>query len=275
MTYIQKLQNKNSLYENATISASGGQVMCNRLSFLDTNAYAYVDRFANSPSAATLSAINTFFTTLKADTTYSAFDEFYLLGGQDEQATRINLINPTVSLQVVSAPVFVANSGWQGDGIDDSLDSPILLSEGGKFTQDNAHLGVWSLTNTFNAAYYDIGTGATTNARRLNCSNTAIQCLGNLSSATNVTGVVTNSLGHYVITRSNSTSSTVYKNGSSIGVGADTTAATTDGALTILRSRATFSARRLMAAHRGRNLTAGEVTTLYNALNAYKTAIGA
>jgi hypothetical protein len=241
----------------------------------DNNANNYLSAFVVPPAQAMIAAVNTFFTSLKADTTYSAFDELYLLGGQDEQATRINLINPTASLQVVSAPVFTANSGWQGDGVDDSLDSPILLSVGGKFTQDDAHFGVWSLTNTFNVAYYDIGTGATTNARRLNCSNTAIQCLGNLSSATNVTGVVTDSLGHYVMTRNNSTSSTIYKNGSSIGVGADITSATIDGVLTILRSRTSFSARKLMAAHRGRNLTAGEVTTLYNALNAYKTAIGA
>jgi hypothetical protein len=275
MTYIQKLQDKNSLYDNATISASGGQVMCSRLSFLDANAYAYVDRFASSPSATTLSAINTLFTALKADTTYSAFDELYLLGGQDEQATRINLINPTQVLSINGSPVFTANSGWQGDGVAAWLQSPMLMSEGMKFQQDNAHFGVWSLTDIANVNYYDCGTSAANNGRRVNSSDIALRATGNINSASVHTGVVTSSLGHLVLTRSGATATVMYKNGVSIGADTDVSTVATDGFFTVLKNRETYSARRLMAAHRGRNLTAGEVTTLYNALNAYKTAIGA
>lgn len=240
----------------------------------DGDAANYIKAFSTPPSAARAAIINNFFLALKADTTYSAFDAIYLLGGADSQCTLLNLINPSETLSQVNSNTFTADSGWTGNATSSYLVSSYNINTLAKYSLNSCHASVWSLTNSSNTNYYDCGQDAASNVIRFNTRDTTTP-FGNISSTGAMTGTSSDSLGHFIINRTGSTATQIYKNGSSVGTDTDAADSLPTGHFTILAHRSSYSGRKLMAASIGRGLTSGEVTTFYNALNTYKTAIGA
>lgn len=241
----------------------------------DEAATALLARMSAAPSDSRKAAIDDLVSDLKRAGIWVKLDGLYVLAAHDAQAARLNWIGGQFDLSEVSAPSFTADRGYQGNGTSSYLDTGFNpTTAGGKFSQNDAHIGVWSLTDLTNDTAFDIGN---TLARLNSRSTTGTSIRGTLNRSGNLlSGSPTaNSLGHHVLSRSASTVLKYYKGAEDI---ATSTAASTGMSNETLRvgAAATFySARRLSAAHFGRALTAADVSLLNVYLDRYMAAVGA
>jgi hypothetical protein len=244
-------------------------------SYVNAEAQTYVAAMAVAPDDTRKGVIDTFFTAIKASPGLAAFDAIWLLAAHTEQAALLNAVTPgTKDLTASGSYTFTADQGFTGNGTDAFLNTGTAHSGFTKFTQDNAHAGVWARTagtagrnlmsTTSTTLRFDLknNAGATERAVRMNAAS---------STTTNDNLTV----GHIVGVRPDAANQLSYRDGTS-----ETTAAVASAALqaenvVLLRTGSTYSDAQILAAHIGSKLTALEVDAVYDALNAYKTSVGA
>jgi hypothetical protein len=246
-----------------------------RFSYNNAEAATYVRAMSSPPSYARREVIDRFFTAIKASPGLSAFDAIWLLAAHNEQAALLNAVNPgTYNLTASGTYTFTPNQGFTGNGTDGFLDTGTAHNAFTKFTQDNAHAGAWALTagtagrslmgTTNTTLRLDIKTnaGATERATRMNATG----------SNTSNDGVTT---GHVVGVKVDATNGLNYRDGTGEAGGVITSATLQAENVVLLRTGTTYADQQIFAAHIGSLLTAAQVTAVYDALNAYKTAVGA
>ena len=243
-------------------------------------AEAYFAAMTVQPDAARKALLNTLINTLVAGGVWAKLDWLAIHAAHDNQAGRINAVTPSEVATAVNSPTFTTDRGFTGDGATSYLNSNVTLS-GALYTLNDAHLGVWVGTDVSSSAQLDVGLYN----RLAICSRstTTLRYFSNRTGANLPTLPVATSVGHSMWSRSVNTESVPYKNGVSLGAQAGNTTSIVGQELYICAVNATdgtdaptfFSTRRIQATHWGSNLTSGEVTTLYNALSTYMTAIGA
>ncbi len=239
---------------------------------------AYLAAMAVQPGLARAALLDALIVGLKADGLWAKLDWLMICAAHDEQAGRINAANPAQIASAPVAPTFTTDRGFTGNGSTQYLNSGFDPASGSqKFTQNDAHMGVWIGTNVQSSAQFDLGNTRATIVTR---TSGGLQVRhNNATGVTKALGAAT-SVGHSVWTRTGATASEMFKEGASIGT--DTAASvnpTTGGFLICAASNSgtpgSFSTRRVQAAHWGSKLASGEVAMIRTRLAAYMSAVGA
>lgn len=245
-------------------------------------ATAYFAAMSVQPDATRKSALDTLISSLKTGGVWAKLDWLTVHAAHDEQAARVNAVNPAQVASVGVAPTFTTDRGYTGNGTTQYLNTGWNASTAaGKFTQNDCSMGVWCGTDVSSGAQYDCGNGnATINAR--SGTNTALTVQSAAGSSTVLSPAT--SVGFTSWTRTSSTAGTAYKNGASMGA-ISTTSATLRNATFLICAANTsttgtvtagnFSTRRIQALCWGSQLSGAEQLALYNALATYMTAVGA
>jgi len=239
------------------------------------------------PSAAQIVYLNNFCKCLKENDIYSYLDIMYIfaIDGDSDMAT-INFITPaSYQITKVNSPTF-SSGGFTGNGTTSYLNDPWVSGTNGvHYTQNDASAIVWINSNVSNDSQVDFG-------YENNLGNTQNLSLISKRAASNVAryrinhGTITDpsipsatSVGLYHLQRTASTTTALFKNGSTLGTGSETSAALQTAWNLFLLARndsgagAGFSTRQMSFFAAGASLS-GKELKFYNCWNTYKTAIG-
>lgn len=246
----------------------------------DSAASAYFAAMSVQPDATRKGHLNTLIAGLKADGIWTKLDWLAICAAHDEQAGRVNAVNPAQVATAPVAPTFTTDRGFTGNGTTQYLDSgwnPVTAGSP-KFVQNDAHMGVWCGTDATAFNYCDVG--------YYGRSMVVARSGTNLSTYPNAAGGATaalspaTSVGHSLWTRRGAASVEMYKAGASIGTSTIASAAPLSANFFICAGSsggapAGFSPRRIQAVHWGSQLSGSEAAALYGRLAAYMTAVGA
>lgn len=252
-----------------------GRGVVSQTSF-EPEASALFSRMTVQPDNTRKTLINALIKSLKDGGVWSTLDALWGQAAADAQSSRLNWVADSYNLTAVASPTFTVDRGYQGDGASSYLANGFnpFTSPGIKYSQDSGHISVWSRTDITGPTDYDFG-GA--NARLNIRSSNANQPRGQLNDATlSNFGATADSIGHYIINRTTSSSREVYRNGVQLGAVPVTSSTVPNTEITLLKADGSNFSRRAQAfASVGSGLNSGQCATLYNAINAYLTAIGA
>lgn len=246
---------------------------------------ALAARMTGAPDHSRLLAIDGLISALTAAGLWPRIDALYVLAGHDAQASRLNWVQAAYDLTAVNSPAFTADRGWQGDGATSYLTSgfnPAIA--GNRLSQNNSHLGIWSLTNLQNdggANSSDIG------SRAAGVSDYSINRFGASSPGGAVMGIGHNGAaygaatpalypGHVSWSRTAATAWDAFSDGLVVGSGTQTSTAPNAVEFRLLASNGRgFGVNQLAAAHWGAGLAPADMLVLRNALRAYLVTVGA
>ena len=240
----------------------------------EAEAAALFARFTTPPDATRKGHINTLIKTLKTAGIWSKLDAFYVMAAADSQAARQNWVADQYNLTAVSSPVFTTDRGYQGDAASSYLETNFnpTTAVSPKFVQNSGHFSFWSLTALGSSGGVDAGNGNTllvqfpaSFSHRVNTATSG--AIGLAAQAGSMTSSRTGSTG---------ADNVGYRNATAV-VAANTSAAPDNSSIRLLGRSGTisYSSRQGAAASIGSGLTAGEVTSLYNARLAFLQAVGA
>jgi len=222
--------------------------------------------------------INTFIGALGTD--FTEFDRLWIHGLGNSVAARTSLANPTSTMiTAVNSPTFTANQGYNGNGTSYLNSNYNPVTNGVKFTQNNASMFIYSLTNLSNVSF-DIGqTSATTKSFLITryTDGNSYYPLNVNSGLGSPGGAVANSLSLYSIIRTASNLQRLYKAGALVVTSTTTSAALINNNIFMCAYNATgtassFSTRKYSASGFGSGII--NQTTFYTALQALGTSIG-
>lgn len=276
---------------NITVINSIGQTATGNIDVLITNleaeTTALIARFPTAPTSGRTVTINNLIASLKTgaisgSNIWNKLDALYIFAASDAEAARLNWIANTrncTRVQPTTAIGFTADSGFTTNGTDNYLDTNHNPNTGGgtwKFQQNTASLSVWCGTSgqdtNLTAGAFITSAGSTT----INARSTTDTATWRVNQANfDTVSSITNGVGFYSANRTTSSATQLYKNGSSIGTGTQTSTTMVNDTFKFGRATtAGFSARLYQAGHFGQSLTANEQTDLYNAIRTYMTAVG-
>jgi len=220
-----------------------------------------------------LNALNTFEAGLIANSLTTKFNAIYPFVGGDSTKHRYNFIN-TLTFQLTFNGLWIHSpTGALPNGTNAYANTGLLPST--VLSLNDTHLSVYSRTNT--NAGIDIGAAITGNITYITARLTG-NYIGNIHQSTNSLVANANSQGHYLASRTASTTNTGYKNGSSILASTQLSTIRPSvnvylGARNINGTADNFSARELAMASIGSGLTAGEASTLYTLIQTMQTSL--
>jgi hypothetical protein len=234
--------------------------------------------------AAHINAYTALIDGLVADGIWAKLDVLYIFATQDATTANLNLVSSSFTAIPTGSPTFTADRGYTG--VDASTTKYIntqfnaFTASSPKFVRDSSHVSVWSNTNTTSGAAggYLIGqvngSAVVGIAAKFSDGNSYYACNGANSVVANA-----NSTGHYVATRSVSTTLVTYRNASQTSNVANASTAVGNRNVTILavNNAGTInqgSACQIAMASMGSALDATNVTNFYNRLRTYMTAVG-
>lgn len=248
--------------------------------FNNAEAAAVVARMSAPPDDTRKAVIDTLVGGLKSGATsgtniWSKIDVLYVHAAHSSQAALLEWKGNTAYDAVANgSAAFTTDRGWIGTSTGDYLQSsyaPGTSSLG--MTNADCHYGAFAQTGSATNAN-DMGQSATSWALKTADGFAAARIAGS--------SLVNPSAGsgphHIAASRSSSTSAFAYRNGVA---GAEQTVSNTTAlstvALVLLAATAASapSGRRFSAFHVGKALTAAEHLDIFNALQAYNTAVGA
>jgi hypothetical protein len=221
---------------------------------------------------------NTYIVGLKAAGIWSKLDLLYVLAAHDEQAARLNWVDPASfeATNVGAGPTFVADRGITGNGSSTAWSTGYTpATHTDQFTQDSASMWVWCLTNVAeNAA--DFGAAVTHNSFvRTRSAGDAISYTVN--GATTSTVASATSIGMTGISRADGTNQQAWKNGAASGAAAAGASTGLPAAAFRIGGRGNdlWSTKQIAMAAAGAALSAGEAEDFYELTLAYLQGVGA
>lgn len=236
----------------------------------------YFDAMTVAPPVGVRYAIDKTVRRLDALGVLSSLDWLSIHALHDEQAARINLVNPAQIMSAVDTPTFTAYEGWTGNGSSSYLNTgwnPV--DDAVNFAQDDASMGVWCLTNV-TGTVVDIGNGR---ARINSRSGTTTPCYPNQTTAFGPTLASSTSIGMRSWDRTAADATEVYQDGTSLGT--DTTASATlnnadffIGAYNQAGTPTSYSTRQIAATFWGASLGDAGHAALHAQLNEFLTTVG-
>lgn len=236
--------------------------------FTDASAQAFFDAMPTPLTAAQESLINTFIEGLKTDSLWNKIDGGNFLCLSTAAQCYVDFKVPSRVATVAGSPTFtfVANRQFTPSGAagqTDYIDTGFVPSSaGGQFTRNSAMVAIYSVTAGQNAQA-DIGAnGATDFYMRCRTATDATTGASNSGTATFASGV-TDGSGFFIFTRTTSTLTTVYRNGSSIGTNPAASSGLCDAAIRYMQIQGFVgSTRGASFACFGGGLSAAEVALL-------------
>lgn len=241
-------------------------------------ATALFARMSVAPDATRKGHIDTLIRALKTAGSWAKMDALYMEAAHDAQAARLNWVSSSYDALAVNSPTFETDRGYTGDGATSYLDFQFnAATAGGKYAQNDAHMGLWTDTSASTATQIDIGH---TSARICSRSGTSISALrSNVASTDNLS--ITATTGWTCWSRQ---ASATYEAARNLEAHATITRSSTGVAslpfygLAIAGSgpaAANFSTRRQQIVHFGSGLNDNERDATYSALLTYMQAVGA
>lgn len=247
-------------------------------------ALAYFAAMSVQPDDTRKALLNTLINTLISGGVWAKLDWLTIMAAHDAQAARINAKTPAEVATVVNSPTFTTDRGYTGDGATSYLNTGVNPSTAisPNYVQNSCHMGVWIGTNVQSGSQNDLGNVyAMMNSRN---NPNALRYTPQLSGVIVSTYAATTSIGHSMWRRTTSLLHAAYRDGVEVHTGSNASLAVPNSSILLCASNSSttgtitpvnYSARRVQAAHWGAQLSAGEITTLYNALATYMTAVGA
>lgn len=242
---------------------------------LDPTTFAYIKAMSVTPSIKRTLVIDNTILMLKRNNLFNKLSLLYFLAAHDAQAARINVTNPSQSLNVTGSPTFNLNQGYSSSGSANYLTTPNNISDFPAITQNSNHVSVWCFNNV-NGSFEDVGsnTGLQFN---INSYTTGLSLgfsyvIGSSSYAFSGLTKVTTSVGHSIGNRVAAGSVQIFKNGTNVSSstsGSQVSVALPTVPLRICSSSRLHSSRKVSVVTFGGGLTASEATQLYDALNYY------
>ncbi len=239
----------------------------------DADAQAVFNAMATQPDATRKGHINTLITALKSAGVWSKLDHFVVCANTAAADGLLDWKNPSTPWTAVSSPTFTSDRGYAGDGVSAHIIGPTTYSAMTNFTQNGAHLALWSRTAA-SGANYDLGVNAATSSVRLRLRNSSTITAHINQTSGSYGAVVTDASGFFVATRSASTVGEVFRNGASILSITATSTSRPALAPTLFRYDATYSSREIALLAIGGDVTS-EQSAYYSAVSAYMIAVGA
>jgi hypothetical protein len=244
----------------------------------DTDAAALFAAMSSQPDATRKGHYNTLITSLKTAGVWSKLGLIFIFAAHTSQAALLNLKNPggTPALAAGSpGPTFTTDRGFTGDATGAYIDTQTLWTAVPGVAQDNAHASCYAhFGNTNSTAAVGLASSANVNLGRssgnlLTRANAATAAIADTAPATAGT--------HLAWSRSTSGSFDRYVDGAAVTAGAVASSTPIASNLCGLRANTTYapSTLSLRAMHAGSALTAGEVSALRSAMQAYMAAVGA
>lgn len=240
----------------------------------EPEALALFARMAAPPDARRKGLINTLIAGLKQAGVWSRLDAFYMLAAHTAQAARLNWVADAYNLTPVNGPAFEVDRGYTGNGFNAYLDTGFNpATAGGKFTLNDAHLGVWCLTNVAEDKN-DIGN---LNARIFaRTAASAISGRMNDGIAPTILPAAATSVGHTIFARNSAVSYRIHKDGIN-------QATPPNGSATVASSNfwvagangGNHCTKQIAASHFGSCLDGANVVQTTSALRSYLTSVGA
>lgn len=198
------------------------------------------------------------------------------VGLHTEQASLLNWKTPGTYNATNNGCTFTAYQGFTGNGSTAYIDTGMAANV---LAQDSAHIHAWVRGGTDAADSNKRSLGQTS------AGSFAIQPRNNLDAISGMIGSTSAStfgasgtiLGHTLLNRSGASAVEAYRGGAATATPTDNEASTAPSAnnITLLRNGTQYSDFQLFAAGAGSSLSSGEAAAHYNALSAYKTAVGA
>jgi hypothetical protein len=217
------------------------------------------------------------------------FDVIYIFAINTTTTALLNVCSTSFGGTANGAPSFSADAGYTG--VDSSntvfIDTGFNPSTaGGNFSQNSAHLSIWSNTNTTSGASggITIGSANLTSTNQLsnvmpkyNDGNAYFRITESGSGSAGTANA--NSTGHYLANRSGASAEQGYKNGSSILTNTTASASLVNGNLYVLAQNQVGSSNLFGSAIQiglvsiGASLNSTQVGNLCHRFNLYMTAV--
>lgn len=140
-----------SLWYNGTSWQSVGKTI------LLPETVALRQRMTVKPDSDRIAAINTGISALKANGLWSKIGWLSVMAAHDEQAGRLNWVNPLQILASVGLPQWVRDYGFKGDGQSSYFTTNVALNAIPNFSRDSACMGVYVPDNTGSASGIELG----------------------------------------------------------------------------------------------------------------------
>lgn len=249
----------------------------------DPDAQAYFNVMSPALDDTRKGIINNHVLSLKADGVWANMDQLRPLAQTGSANSRVNLRNPTGPLlSGFNGPVFTEDRGWAGDAVGAYMGTGHVFTDvGNKFTQDAGIIGCYinatpaEANNNNPALGMDVTTGTLTFLRPKDPTG---GMGGRVNAATNDnSGVVPSRTGFKALNRKDANTIQWYgPTGTPLG-GPLTKASAAMQAkeLMLFRLGTGYGADRQAYEFVGGTLTDAQVSSLYNSINTYLTAIGA
>lgn len=212
---------------------------------------------------------------LKAQGLWTGMTGLYLCAAHDTQAARLNWISSSYTMTAVgNLPTFTTDRGFQGNGVDQALDTGFVPGAEGVL-QDDHHLSVWSRSAAQIAAS-DVGNTQLSIITRTNTDTINTRS----ANTTAATGASTDGSGLFTVARNNAATYERYRNGASLASASQASAAFSGTNSVYFCGRSTgavpgYGTRPLAAMSFGRYRSVADEAKLYTILAAYMTAVGA
>lgn len=242
----------------------------------DPLADLYMERMEIAPSPALVRALNDFAVALRASA--GLIDELLCLylAVHTEQASDLNVMSENFTLTAFGSPGFTPYTSRNGDGVDDYFDSGFTpSSDGGSvLTQDDTHIGAWVTNNVQSSS--DVVSAAGAHSFRLQVRDTSNRVWSRTNNnTTETTAGSTDGRGHSVANRTGASAITHHKNAALIGSPNQASSGLAPNTVKLLRTdtAGVYTPNNVFAAHWGGSLTSGQLTALYNALNALRNTL--
>lgn len=258
--------------------APGGGVCAQYTSFINRT---------SGTSATEKAAYQTMICGMVSDGTWSSLDALYIFATNTTTTAGLNLVSTSYTLTVHGTLTFTADSGWLGDGSTGFLDTGMAATAAGlNFTQNSATVGLYDLASGGQTSPIQMGEDAATNFDvNFGVMQTAAggRDEATLTSTGQQTTADANTNGSYLLTRTGSASTTLYRNGSSFATLTSTSGSLSNCNIYIFADNGSscpagsaggFASDKLSAAFIGGGLNSTQAGKVQSRINAYMTALG-
>lgn len=239
----------------------------------EAEATALFARFGTDPGTSRKDAINTCIASLKSAGVWSKLDCLYVFAAHTRTDSKLNWITNDDNITEVGALSFTTDRGFISTTTDTGtyLEGTRNLNTLTQYQQNSAHISVWctSVLGADAASALSVPSSPVNIFPMFSDNNIYTRVNDNPESGGFATGTPS---GHTLGNRSSSTAREGYRNASSIGTYGSVSSTTVPAAK--IRYSIGNQAVTLNAATVGGSLNSTEVTSLYNALNTLKSAIG-
>lgn len=234
-------------------------------------AQQFFDRLISPPSLAFEGYYSTLIDALVTGGVWSLLDALWLHGTYHQTVALINLKSASFqATEPVDVSPFTANSGFSPNGSPAGIEYGFNPSVGSRnFTRDNACWFLWNLpTSTNGNLFYLYGGTQLTFSNGTSISGWGINNADSLNG-----GVIPDTSGFWLANRTGASAAALYRNNAQVATSSASSAALTSA--TPHNGGGGDGSARIMVVGFGASLSAAQQTSLYNALLAWKTSVGA